>query len=123
MAMASVSHQLSVVKWTPLLWKPTHSQKQRRGVLPIVCSIAISSAQNKERAKLKEIFEDAYERCRTAPMEGVAFTLDQFTEALEKYDFESEVGTKASFFFFCYKVIITVCVFLFIYLNLDVGLS
>ncbi|XP_004486520.1 small ribosomal subunit protein bS1c [Cicer arietinum] len=94
MAMASVSHQLSVVKWTPLLWKPTHSQKQRRGVLPIVCSIAISSAQNKERAKLKEIFEDAYERCRTAPMEGVAFTLDQFTEALEKYDFESEVGTK-----------------------------
>lgn len=101
MAMASVAQQLTGVKWTPLLWKPTLAQKQRRsGVLPIVCSIAISSANNKERANLKQLFEDAYERCRTAPMEGVSFTLDQFTGAIENYDFESEIGAKASSFFF-----------------------
>lgn len=95
MAMASVAQQLTGVKWTPLLWKPTQAQKQRRaGVLPIVCSIAISSANNKERANLKNLFEDAYERCHTAPLDGVSFTLDQFSDALENYDFESEIGTK-----------------------------
>lgn len=97
--MASLSHQLSGLRWSPLASRPT--QKQRRRLLPIVCSVAISSAQNKERLKLKELFEQAYERCRTAPMEGVSFTLEHFTDALEKYDFDSELGTKAcSFLFF-----------------------
>ncbi|KAK6160949.1 hypothetical protein DH2020_004330 [Rehmannia glutinosa] len=44
--------------------------------------------------KLKEMFEEAYERCRTAPLEGVAFTVDDFHAALDKYDFNSEIGTK-----------------------------
>lgn len=48
--------------------------------------------------KLKELFEEAYERCRTSPMDGVSFTLQQFNEALDKYDFNAEVGTKASSF-------------------------
>lgn len=75
-----------------MLWR--RSQKQRRGAGTIVCSVAISNAQNKERAKLKQLFEDAYERCRTAPTDGVSFTLEQFTTALEKYDFDAEIGTK-----------------------------
>jgi len=99
MAMASVAQQLTSTKWTPLLWKPTTTQTHKQRRPGIVCSIAISSANNKERAKLKELFDDAYERCRTAPMEGVSFTIDQFTQAIEKYDFESEIGTKVSFFF------------------------
>ncbi|CAN4094987.1 unnamed protein product [Withania somnifera] len=40
------------------------------------------------------MFEEAYERCRTAPMEAVAFTVEEFHSALEKYDFDSEIGTK-----------------------------
>jgi small subunit ribosomal protein S1 len=52
------------------------------------------SNETRERQKLKEIFEEAYERCRTAPMEGVSFTLEDFSAALEKYDFNSEIGTK-----------------------------
>lgn len=95
MAMASVAQQLSAVRWSPMLWR--RSQKQRRGAGTIVCSVAISNAQNKERAKLKQLFEDAYERCRTAPTDGVSFTLEQFTTALEKYDFDAEIGTKACF--------------------------
>jgi len=98
MAMASMAQQLTSTKWTPLLWKPTTTQTQKQRRPGIVCSIAISSANNKERSKLKELFDNAYERCRTIPMEGVSFTLDQFTEALENYDFDSEIGTKASFF-------------------------
>lgn len=76
-------------------WRPTpNQQQQRRRMVPVVCSIAIKNAQNKERAKLKKLFEEAYERCRTAPTEGVSFTLQQFTDALDKYDFNAEMGTK-----------------------------
>lgn len=57
-------------------------------------SVAITTAKQRERLELKQMFEDAYERCRTAPMEGVSFTLENFHSALEKYDFNSEIGTK-----------------------------
>lgn len=57
-------------------------------------SVAITNAQLKERLKLKEMFEDAYERCRTTPMEGVGFTIEDFLSALDKYDFNSEIGSK-----------------------------
>ncbi|KAL1320728.1 hypothetical protein AAHE18_14G077600 [Arachis hypogaea] len=97
--MASLAQQLSALRWSPLpstsSSRPTTAHNRRtRTLLPVVCSVALSNAQNRERVKLKELFEQAYERCRTAPMEGVSFTVDQFTEALEKYDFDSEVGTK-----------------------------
>ncbi|XP_051144657.1 30S ribosomal protein S1, chloroplastic [Andrographis paniculata] len=59
-------------------------------------AVPISNAQTRERMKLKEMFEDAYERCRTAPMEGVSFTMEDFQIALEKYDFNSEIGTKVT---------------------------
>nr|XP_010921394.1 30S ribosomal protein S1, chloroplastic [Elaeis guineensis] len=54
---------------------------------------AITPAQ-KERQKLKDLFEEAADRCRTAPMEGVSFTVEDFHAALDKYDFDSEIGTK-----------------------------
>ncbi|KAK7246227.1 hypothetical protein RIF29_41087 [Crotalaria pallida] len=102
--MASLaSHQLTTtaIRWShnPLASKPitttTNIKQQQQRRSSIVCSsVAIASAQNKERIKLKELFEQAYERCRTAPMEGVSFTLQNFTDALDKYDFDSEVGTK-----------------------------
>lgn len=62
----------------------------------ITAASVIANAQTRERMKLKEMFEDAYERCRTAPMEGVSFTVEDFNEALEKYDFTSEIGAKVS---------------------------
>ncbi|KAK6163407.1 hypothetical protein DH2020_000271 [Rehmannia glutinosa] len=66
---------------------------KRRSVIS-AAAVAITNAQTRERMKLKEMFEEAYERCRTAPLEGVAFTVDDFHGALEKYDFNSEIGTK-----------------------------
>lgn len=59
-----------------------------------MCAVAISNAETKERERLKEMFQDAFERCRESPMEGVSFTLDDFHLSLEKYDFNSEIGTK-----------------------------
>ncbi|URD81577.1 30S ribosomal protein S1 [Musa troglodytarum] len=59
----------------------------------VVGTYALTPAQ-KERQKLRELFEEASDRCRTAPMEGVAFTIDDFHAALDKYDFDSEIGAK-----------------------------
>ncbi|XP_068333315.1 small ribosomal subunit protein bS1c-like [Pyrus communis] len=98
--MASLAQQFTGLRCSPIstsrLSKPSIVPKQNKmpGLLPIVSAAVISNAQTKERLKLKEIFEDAHERCRTAPMEGVSFTLDSFYNALEKYDFNSEIGTK-----------------------------
>ncbi|KAK7332645.1 hypothetical protein VNO80_29400 [Phaseolus coccineus] len=87
MPMAMTASQL---QWG---WRPPPKQ-QRRRMAPVVCSVATEIAQKKERVRLKQLFEEAYERCRTAPTEGVSFTLQQFSDALEKYDYESEVGAK-----------------------------
>ncbi|GKV06815.1 hypothetical protein SLEP1_g18651 [Rubroshorea leprosula] len=97
--MASLAHQFTGLRCPPLssssLWKkPMQAQKMGPFALPIVSAVAISNAQTKERIELKKMFEEAHERCRTAPMEGVSFTIEDFHTALDKYDFDSELGTK-----------------------------
>ncbi|KAH7573430.1 hypothetical protein ACOSP7_007099 [Xanthoceras sorbifolium] len=77
----------------------SNSSSRRRVIVSAVT--AISDAQTRDRQELKRLFEEAYERCRTAPMEGVSFTLDQFHAAIEKYDYNSELGTKVKGTIFC----------------------
>lgn len=75
----------------------------------IVCkatSVGTTNAQTRERLKLKEMFEEAYERCRIAPMEGVGFTVEDFHSALEKYDFDSDMGTKVSSYCLDYEIFV-----------------
>ncbi|KAK8622519.1 hypothetical protein V6N13_117429 [Hibiscus sabdariffa] len=102
--MASLAQQFTGLRCSPLSSsrfsvKPKKTQKVGAFASPIVSSVA--DAQTKARLELKQVFEDAYERCRTAPMEGVSFTLDDFQTALEKYDFDSEIGTKVKGTVFC----------------------
>ncbi|KAF5464819.1 hypothetical protein F2P56_014869 [Juglans regia] len=100
--MASLAQQFTGLRCPPLsssrLSKPFFPPKQTHkpsALSPIVsAAVAISNAQTKERAQLKQLFEEAYERCRTDPTEGVAFTLEDFHSALDIYDFNSEMGTK-----------------------------
>ncbi|KAJ4954247.1 hypothetical protein NE237_011030 [Protea cynaroides] len=96
--MASLAQQFAGLRCPPLsssrLSKPFSPRPQNTAFSPVVSAVAISNAQTRERQRLKEIFEDAYERCRTAPMEGVSFTVEDFNAALDKYDFDSEIGTK-----------------------------
>ncbi|KAK9136630.1 hypothetical protein Sjap_007224 [Stephania japonica] len=97
--MASLAHQLSGLRCPPLssshLSKPFSQKPQKPSFFPVFASaVAINNAQTRERLKLKEMFEEANERCVAAPMEGVGFTLQDFEAALEKYDFNSEIGTK-----------------------------
>ncbi|KAL7104748.1 hypothetical protein ACP275_07G002100 [Erythranthe tilingii] len=103
--MASLAQQFGGLKCPPLSTVEnnkfsTASKNHCYTVLPrkrsviSAAAVVIANAQTRERMKLKEMFEDAYERCRTLPLEGVAFTIDDFHDALEKYDFNSEIGTK-----------------------------
>lgn len=104
--MASLAQQVAGLRCAPVsntrLSKPfSPKQNQKRNLVPVVAAVAISNAQTKERIKLKEMFEQAYERCRTAPMEGLSFTVEDFHSALDKYDFNSEIGTKVTGTVFC----------------------
>ncbi|PWA68068.1 30S ribosomal protein S1 protein [Artemisia annua] len=54
----------------------------------------VSNAQTRERMKLKEMFQQAYQRCLTSPYEGLSFTLDDFHAAIQRYDYNSDIGTK-----------------------------
>lgn len=87
----------------PLLSASTSKPKRKASF--IVAAVAVSNAETKERQQLKKLFEEAYERCRTAPMEGVSFTMEEFNAGLDKYDFNSEIGTKVgSFLFFLVEI-------------------
>ncbi|XP_047335045.1 30S ribosomal protein S1, chloroplastic [Impatiens glandulifera] len=100
--MASFAQQIGGLRCLPLsnsrLSKSSSSsrlQTQKPNSLKVVSAVPTSAnAQVKERQKLKQLFEEAYERCRTSPMEGVSFTIEEFHSAIEKYDFNSEIGTK-----------------------------
>ncbi|KAI3737863.1 hypothetical protein L2E82_27877 [Cichorium intybus] len=98
--MASLAQQIGGLRCpslsnTHLLRKPSFSNTRTvKRFFTTKAAVAVSNAQTRERMKLKEMFEEAYERCRTAPYEGVAFTVDDFHSAIEKYDYNSEIGTK-----------------------------
>ncbi|XP_011100715.1 30S ribosomal protein S1, chloroplastic-like isoform X3 [Sesamum indicum] len=102
--MASFAQQFRGLKCPPLNDNKFSTSKKNQNHYPpslpkktsviSAAAVAIANAQTRERMRLKEMFEEAYERCRTDPMEGVAFTVEDFYAALDKYDFNSELGTK-----------------------------
>ncbi|KAH7676362.1 small subunit ribosomal protein S1 protein [Dioscorea alata] len=96
--MAALLNQFCGLRCPPAssssLSKPAPSLFTGKRVSTVVSAYYALTSEQKERLKLKEVFEEAYERCRTAPMEGVSFTVEDFTAALDKYDFDSEIGTK-----------------------------
>ncbi|KAL7220884.1 hypothetical protein ACSBR2_013716 [Camellia fascicularis] len=97
--MASLAQQIGGLRCPPLSTSrvsnnSTRQNQKKPNSLRVVSAVTISNAQTKEREKLKDMFEEAYERCRTTPMSGVPFTIEDFHSALDKYDFNSEIGTK-----------------------------
>lgn len=103
---------------TNLTRKPSFSninqQQSVKKIHIIKAASVISNAQTRERQKLKDLFEEAYERCRTAPYEGVAFTVEDFHSAIEKFDYTSEIGSKVIEIFvlsLCIYIIYVCCLF------------
>ncbi|KAL8121981.1 hypothetical protein AgCh_018639 [Apium graveolens] len=74
---------------------PNHVSSCAMLALPVTApGVSVPTPQTKDRAKLKEMFEDAYERCRTNPLECVSFNVQDFHLAIQQYYFNSEIGTK-----------------------------
>jgi len=76
----------------------------------VVSPVPVDNAQTRERLRLKEMFDEAYERCRIAPTEGVPFTVEDFHAALDNFDFNSELGAKViPLFSLFFHVILWAC--------------
>ncbi|XXG80439.1 hypothetical protein AAC387_Pa09g1303 [Persea americana] len=98
--MASQSLQFSGLRCPPLasspIFKPVFP-KPRSSVsfsTIILSAIPFNSREIKERKRLAKLFEEARDRCLTEPMKGVPFTLEDFHEALSKYDYDFSVNDK-----------------------------
>ncbi|PWA86819.1 30S ribosomal protein S1 protein [Artemisia annua] len=102
----SLSHQISsglkypssICTSTNLLLLKSSStslnKKKKTSIIKGMAVALVSNAQTRERMKLKEMFQQAYQRCLTSPYEGLSFTLDDFHAAIQKYDYNSDIGTK-----------------------------
>jgi hypothetical protein len=58
-----------------------------------VCGTYALTKDERERERMRQLFDDASERCRTAPMDGVAFSPDDLDTAVESTDIDTEIGS------------------------------
>ncbi|KAE9609988.1 putative nucleic acid-binding protein [Lupinus albus] len=104
--MSCVGQQLNLRCFFPsssssCCWWWSSNLTKKRVSFSIVNSVAISNAQTQERLKLKQLFREANQRCLNDPMDGVSFTLQDFTQALDHYHFHSQLGNKVIGTVFC----------------------
>ncbi|KAK1317092.1 hypothetical protein QJS10_CPA05g00147 [Acorus calamus] len=96
--MAALAQQYSGLRCSPIssspISKPSPVKAPQRATFTVSAVSVSNNPVVRERQRLKEIFEEAYDRCRMAPMEGVPFTVEDFHSSIEKYDYESEMGAK-----------------------------
>jgi small subunit ribosomal protein S1 len=59
----------------------------------LVCGTYVMSKDDKERERMRTLFDEASERCRTAPMEGIAFSPEDLESAVETTDVDTEIGS------------------------------
>ncbi|KAJ4822905.1 ribosomal 40S subunit protein S1B [Turnera subulata] len=96
--MASLAqHQFAVLRKLPYLSSSVKrasppSKRTRPSRFVVTAAVAIRNEKTRERERWKRLFEEASERCRLYPTEGVLFTYEEFMAALGKYDYNLEVG-------------------------------
>ncbi|CAN6289634.1 unnamed protein product [Urochloa humidicola] len=65
----------------------------RRPPSALVCGTYALTKEERERERMRQQFDEASERCRTAPMEGVAFSPEDLDTAVETTDIDTEIGS------------------------------
>ncbi|CAN6295307.1 unnamed protein product [Urochloa humidicola] len=65
----------------------------RRPPSALVCGTYALTKEERERERMRQQFDEASERCRTAPMEGVAFSPEDLDTAVESTDIDTEIGS------------------------------
>ena len=59
----------------------------------LVCGTYVLSKDEKERERMRTLFDEASERCRTAPMEGITFSPEDLESAVETTDIDTDIGS------------------------------
>ncbi|RLN42086.1 30S ribosomal protein S1, chloroplastic [Panicum miliaceum] len=92
--MASLAQHVAGLPCPPL-----SSASRRRPAAPwrppsaLVCGTYALTKEERERERMRQQFDEASERCRTAPMEGVAFSPEDLDSAVESTDIDTEIGS------------------------------
>jgi small subunit ribosomal protein S1 len=58
-----------------------------------VCGTYALTKEERERERMRQQFDEASERCRTAPMEGISFSPEDLDTAVESTDIDTEIGS------------------------------
>ncbi|RCV45090.1 hypothetical protein SETIT_9G425000v2 [Setaria italica] len=94
--MASLAQHVAGLPCPPLSGA---SRSRRRPAAPrqppsaLVCGTYALTKEERERERMRQQFDEASERCRTAPMEGVAFSPEDLDTAVESTDIDTEIGS------------------------------
>jgi small subunit ribosomal protein S1 len=88
----------SLVQHVAGLACPPLSGASRRPGAPVrpsalVCGTYVMSKDEKERERMRTLFDEASERCRTAPMEGISFSPEDLESAVETTDIDTDIGS------------------------------
>nr|CAB3496111.1 unnamed protein product [Digitaria exilis] len=93
--MASLAQHVAGLPCPPL----SGASSRRRPTAPrrppsaLVCGTYALTKEERERERMRQQFDEASERCRTAPMEGVAFSPEDLDTAVESTDIDTEIGS------------------------------
>ncbi|GJN31296.1 hypothetical protein PR202_gb19678 [Eleusine coracana subsp. coracana] len=93
--MASLAqHVVAGLACPPLSGASLHRPAApRRPPSALVCGTFALTKDEQERERMRKLFDEASERCRTAPMEGVAFSPEDLDTAVETTDIDTDIGS------------------------------
>ncbi|TVU47272.1 hypothetical protein EJB05_06867, partial [Eragrostis curvula] len=92
--MASLAQHVAGLACPPLSGASLHRPAApRRTPSALVCGTFALTKDEQERERMRQLFDAASERCRTAPMEGVAFSPEDLDTAVETTDIDTEIGS------------------------------
>ncbi|OEL34010.1 30S ribosomal protein S1, chloroplastic [Dichanthelium oligosanthes] len=93
--MASLAQHVAGLPCPPLSGASRRRRPaaQRRPPSALVCGTYALTKDERERERMRGLFDEASERCRTAPMEGVAFSPEDLDTAVESTDIDTEIGS------------------------------
>lgn len=105
--MASLAqHVVAGLACPPLSGASLHRPASpRRPPSALVCGTYALTKDERERERMRQLFDEASERCRTAPMEGVAFSPEDLDTAVETTDIDTDIGSLVNTRLFPYSVL------------------
>ncbi len=91
--MASLAQHVAGLASPPLSGAPRRRPAAPTRPSALVCGTYALTKEERERERMCQLFDEASERCRTAPMEGVSFSPEDLDSAVESTDIDTDIGS------------------------------